>query len=95
MLAWSTGGKLEEIMALCSCSNAQFKPRGDCKALSLAVVLGQDSYRDKSLARQRNSLFAEVTGAHSVLQHEPCLDQQLTKLPSPTPTGMLAAVHYL
>lgn len=44
VLVWSTDKKSEEIMTLCSCTNAQFKLQGSCKALPLAVVLGQDSY---------------------------------------------------
>lgn len=44
MLVWSTDKKSEEIVSLCSFTNAQFKPQGSCKAFTLAVVLGQDSY---------------------------------------------------
>lgn len=70
MLVWSTDRKLEEIMTLCSSTTAQFKPQGSCKALSLAVVLGQDNCRDKSLGIQSNS-FIQVTRACLVPQHKP------------------------
>lgn len=55
ILVWSTGRRLEEIMTLCSCTNAQLKLQGSCRALPLVVVLGQDSYRGKSLGRKGNS----------------------------------------
>lgn len=55
ILVWSTGRRLEEIMTLCSCTNAQLKLQGSCRALPLVVVLGQDSYQGKSLGRKGNS----------------------------------------
>lgn len=51
-------------MAVCCSSSEQLKPQGSCKALTLAVVLGQNSYWAKSLGRQCSSFFTEVTGAH-------------------------------
>lgn len=89
----STSRKQEESMAVCSSSSAQLKPQGSCKALSVAV-LGQDNYWAKSLG---NLFLTQVAGA-SLISHNKamsCLDQQLKRLQSHTPTGPLAAVHYL
>lgn len=47
----STSSKSEESMAVCCSSSAQLKPQSSCKALTLAVVLGQDSYWAKSLGK--------------------------------------------